>query len=309
MIAGRNAAPVTLQSVTRCLISAVAGLSALTLCAQAQPPESTERVTVHAQHVKDWNYSAAFVKALLRPSYMMQGQFPTWKIPVCPRVNGMSAPSAALIVQRIRDVAKQIGAPLDPSETCAPNIIIVVSQEPQTILDGLKTEKRLLFAASPLKDLQMHYPVQVWYYSVDRDYNGQYTPDAPPDNSSLGSSVMDVPQMQGNPTRLYTGIQPEMRVANIIADTAAIKGMPLGTFADYLALISLMQAPITGRCQPAPSIANLFMTACGNEFHATGLTNTDLALLTSLYQTPDTPERMQQVRIINNMRKNLEAAR
>ena len=115
--------------------------------------------------------------------------------------------------------------------------------------------------------------------------------------------------MAANNTNLYTGIQPEMRVATIIADTAAIKGMPLGTFADYLALISLMQAPITGRCQPAPSIANLFMTACGNEFHATSLTNTDLALLTSLYQTPDTPERMQQVRIINNMRKNLEAAR
>jgi hypothetical protein len=298
-----------------CVKYAVAGLLALTVfgAARAQTPDrpitpgSTESVIVHSQRVKDWNFSAGFVRSLLRPSFMLQGQFATWKLPVCPRVKGMSAASAHLIEQRIREVAKKIGAPLDQSDTCAPNIVIIVSQEPQTILDGLKDKDRMLFASTPVGELQMHYPVQVWYYSIDRDYNGKTFTDGPID-AALSTSFWDIPQMKSNNTRLYTGIQPETRIATIIADSNAIKGVALGTFADYVTLLSLAQAPVTGQCQPAPSIANLFLSNCGGDFHTTGLSTTDLAMLTGVYQTPDSPERLQKVRIINNMRKNLEMA-
>ena len=43
--------------------------------------------------------------------------------------------------------------------------------------------------------------------------------------------------------------------ALIIADPAAIRGVALGTLADYLPLISLKQAPVTG--------SNLFMLGSG----------------------------------------------
>jgi hypothetical protein len=114
--------------------------------------------------------------------------------------------------------------------------------------------------------------------------------------------------MASNYTQLLTGIQPEMNIALVIADSAAIRGVALGPLADYLALLGLMQASVTGQCQPAPSIANLFLTSCESDFRTTGLSNADLALLTGLYQTPDEPERLQKVRIINHMRKNLQAA-
>jgi hypothetical protein len=97
-----------------------------------------------------------------------------------------------------------------------------------------------------------------------------------------------------------------MGTAVILADTAAISGLTLGNFADYLALTALAQTPATGRCQPAPSIANLFLTDCGADFHVTGLSDVDLAMLTSLYQTPDEPEKLQMVRLIGNMRRDLE---
>lgn len=290
--------------------------------ASAQPVDprparrSTENVTVRAQRVEDWNYSAKFVQSLLQPSFTMEGQFATWKVPVCPRVKGMSDGAAHLIEQRIRAIAKKIGAPLNLEGSCTPNIVIVATQEPQTILNGLKEKNTLLFAASSPGDLQMHYPVQVWYYSVDRDYNGQLWPDIPMDKY-IGSSdtagkattpITSMPMMAGNNTNLYTGIQPEVRTAIIIADSNAIKGLALGSFADYVALLGLAQTPVTGRCQPAPSIANLFLTDCPEGIRTAGLSTADLAVLTGIYQTPDTPERLQKVRIINNMRKYLEMA-
>ena len=301
---------------TRHVKGAVACLVVLALCAAgraqspARPaaPDPSESVTVQSERVKDWNYSAGFVKSMLQPSYFLEGEFATWKRPICPRVNGMSSPSARFIVQRIRDIAGKIDAPLDQNPACAPNIVIIVSPNPQTMLDGLKKERPYLFAASLLRDRKMHAPVQVWYYSLDRDYNGQYWADAPIYPFFDASNPKSVPSMASNYTQLLTGIQPEMNIALIIADSVAIRGVPLGSLADYLAQLSLMQASVTGQCQPAPSIANLFLTGCESGFHTPSLSNADMALLTGLYQTPDEPERLQKVRIINHMRKNLQAA-
>ncbi len=215
--------------------------------------------------------------------------------------------SAHLIEQRVREVAKKIGAPLDQSQTCAPNIFIIVSQEPQSILEGLKDKERPVFTSTPISELQMRYPVQVWYYNVDVDYNGQTFSDGPPD-AVLSQSASDIPRMASNNTRLYTGIQPETKLATVIADSKAISGMALGTFADYVVLLTLAQTPVTGQCQPAPSIANLFLADCAEGAHTVALSTADLALLTAIYQTQETPERLQKVRIIANMRKYLETA-
>ena len=281
---------------------------------QIQKPErladsaSSESVTVQSERVKAWDYSAGFVKSLLQPSYFLEDEFATWKHPVCPRVHGMSPASAHFIVQRIRDIAGKIGAPFDQNQACAPNVEIIVSPRPQAVVDDLKKERPNLFAASLLRDRQMRHPVQVWYYSLDRDYNGQYWADAPIYPFLDISNPKSFPAMAANNTQLLTGVQPEMNVAVIVADSAAIRGVTLGTLADYLTLLSLMQAQVTGQCQPAPSIANLFLTSCESGFQTTGLSDEDLALLTGLYQIPEGAERLQKVRIINRMRKGLEAA-
>ena len=70
--------------------------------------------------------------------------------------------------------------------------------------------------------------------------------------------------------------------------------------------MTLSQTPATGRCQPAPSIANLFLKDCDAEFHSGSLSEMDLALLTALYQTPDEPEKLQMQRIVSGMQHKLE---
>ncbi|MBV9549500.1 MAG: hypothetical protein JO256_07490 [Alphaproteobacteria bacterium] len=284
-------------------------LTALPALAQPQagkPPTIREPETIYseADRQKDELLSRKFVTSLLAPSLNLEGQFSRWKQPLCPRVFGMTPLTAYVVERRIRDVALTVGAPLDRADPCRPNVVIAVTPEPQAMLDALVAKDHWLFDAAPLRELKVHYPVQAWYEGLYRDYNGVSHLDVPWE--LLCPSCLTPPPTPVNDTRLRLGVQPEMGTATILVDANAVNGLTLGTLGDYLALMALAQTPANGRCQPAPSIANLFLTDCGNDLHTTGLSEADLAMLTSLYQTPDEPEKLQMVRLIGNMRRNLE---
>jgi hypothetical protein len=271
-----------------------------------KPPVTGEPETVYsdAQRQKDDQLSRRFVQSLLTPSYNLEGQFSRWKKPVCPRVTGMAPTAAYVVERRIRDVAQRIGAPLDRDDPCVANIVIFITPQPQAMLDALVAKNHWLFDASPVRELKVHYPVQAWYEGLYRDFDGIAHRDLPWEILCLWCS--SPPPIPVNDTRLRLGVQPEMGTATILVDTRAITGLTLGELGDYLALMVLAQTPATGRCQPAPSIANLFLKDCEADFHTTALSDADMAMLTALYQTPDEPEKLQEMRLIANMRKNLE---
>jgi hypothetical protein len=270
----------------------------------ALPVGEPETVYSDAQRQKDDQTSRSFVQSLLRPSYTLDGQFSRWKSPICPRVMGMVPAAAYMVEKRIRDVAQEIGAPLDRHDPCAPNIVIFVTGRQQILLDAMVAKDHWLFDAG---DTTVRYPVQAWYMNVLRDYDGGLHMDVPWE--SICPDCSTPPPIPANDTWLHTGIQAQMGTEVILADIAAISGLTLGELGDYLALMVLAQTPATGRCQPAPSIANLFLKDCEADFHTTALSDADMAMLTALYQTPDEPEKLQGMRLIANMRKNLEGER
>lgn len=267
----------------------------------AGPPET---IYSDADRARDDALSRRFVQSLLKPSQSLEGQFTRWKIPVCPRVIGLQPTAAYVVERRIRDVAEQIGAPLDRKDPCRQNIVVFVTPHPQELLDATAEKEFLLLAGARRKDrLEVKYPVQSWYFGMYRDYNGRvwmdmdcefYLDECPPTVAAKG-------------TRLVTGIKAEMIAATILVDSSAVTGMTLGTLADYLALMSLAQTPATGNCQPAPSIANLFVKTCAAQMQVTALSDADMAMLKALYQTAEEPEKLQWQRIGGNMRKNLES--
>jgi hypothetical protein len=273
--------------------------------AQTPAPPAGEPETVYsdAQRQKDDQLSRRFVQSLLRPSYSLEGQFAKWKHPICPHVVGMQPSAAYFVERRIRDVAQRIGAPLDRRDPCKPNIVVFVTGQPQALLDTLAEKELWLFAASSRQELTVRFPVQSWYFGYFIDDKGFRVPDIPFEDVCAWCSAPSVP---ANDTRLRLGIRPDMTTATILVDSSAIAGLTLGSFGDYLALMALAQAPATGRCQPAPSIANLFLKDCDSDFHTTALSDADMAMLTALYQTPDEPEKLQAQRLIANMRRNLE---
>jgi hypothetical protein len=280
-------------------------LLAFPALAQSPPPvgvSEPETVYSDAQREKDELLSRKFVQSLLKPSTSLEGQFAKWKTPICPHVVGLDASAAYVLEKRIRDIAKQIGAPVDRRDPCKPNIVIYVTQQPKELLNVLSSARKELFAASPLRELRdLRYPVQAWYFGYVVDWYGNRTMDIDcwlfPFDCGTPTPISD--------THLRSSLKSEMAAATILVDFDAVQGVTLGSLGDYLALMTLAQTPATGRCQPAPSMANLFVKGCAADLHVTALSYADLAMLTALYQTPDEPERLQVVRIIGNMQRDL----
>lgn len=286
------------------LMLAGGGAMAQTPAPPPVPQAEPETIYSDAQRNKDEALARHFVQSVLQPSYSLDGQFKRWKIKICPHVVGLDSAAAFVVERRIRDVAQKIGAPVDLKDPCRPNIVVFVTPHPQALLDATAQKEFWLVAGThPRADrLTVKYPVQSWYFGMYRDYNGRnwmdmdcefYLDSCPPSVAAKGSLLVN-------------GINAQMIAATIIVDTHAVTGMTLGSLADYLALMSLAQAPAKGVCQPAPSIANLFLADCGADLHTTELSDVDLAMLTALYQTPEEPQKLQWQRLAGTMRRALE---
>jgi hypothetical protein len=278
--------------------------------AQAAPQGEPETVTSDAQRLKDEQLSRRFVQSLLRPSTSLEGQFAKWKGPVCPQVHGVNPASALVIERRIREIATRAGAPVDRDDPCIANVSIIFTDQPQARLDALAALRPFLLQGNDQK-LTVRYPVQVWYAALKEDYAGNKQLDIPwqiaePWRDCIPGVVCDLPQSRSNDSKLHSGQTTEIATVTVLVDNAAVTGLTLGEMGDYLALMTLSQTPATGRCQPAPSIANLFLKDCSADFHTTSLSEVDLAMLTALYQTPDQPEKLQAMRIVGAMQRNLE---
>jgi hypothetical protein len=293
-------------ALSLCLVVVLSGAA----LAQALPPGEPETVTSDAQRQKDEQLSRRFVQSLLHQSYSLDGQYARWKVPVCPHVYGLTPVAAYQVQRRIRDIAAQVGAPVERREDCIANIGIIFTAQPQASLDSIAAARPYLLQGGNQRPV-VQYPVQAWYTAFRIEYDGFRVLDIPreiaePWRDYIPGSHNDLPWSKANDSRLHTGQTAEMAAATVLVDNKAVTGMTLGTLGDYLALMTLSQAPATASCQPAPSISNLFLKACGADLRTTALSDVDLAMLTALYQTPDQPEKLQAMRIVGNMQRNLE---
>ena len=267
--------------------------------APAPPPGEPETIYSDAQREKDDATARHFVQGYLESEPLLDGEFARWKQKVCPKVWGLKPVAAWMIEHRIKQIAAQVGAPVDMDDPCAtPNLLVVVTQQPQASLDSIAEKAPVLVAMQEIKRLKIKYPVQSWYISLVKDDNGRVmayveSPDGTP------------PQVHARLSRLYTGVTAEMGIATVIIDANAVNGLALGTIADYAALVGLSQTVQRGVCQPVPTVANLLLKGCSPESQSAGLSDVDLAMLTGLYHSPESPEQLQRQFIVKAMKEAL----
>jgi hypothetical protein len=269
-------------------------------------PETLDHETVYsdAEIERDQSISRETVGTVLDPVSTVDDQYARWKQPVCFNVYGLSATAKYVVERRLKEIAHQVGAPVDRRDPCPPTVTIVFTPDPVATLESVAKVRPFLvpglnFIRSRVRQSQ---PIQAWYNTLvtnDKgtkilEYDG-YTDD-PVWSSSASIS------------RLQTGLTTEMASVLMTVDTNAIMGMSLGTLADHFALLSLAQARALRGCREIETIANLMKKDCAAGLQPAAITNNDLALLTGLYKTPDDfTGRLQRQRIIGNMRKSLEA--
>ncbi len=284
-------------------------LSGIPALAQpAHPP--TETVTVTG--IKDVEKAVTdFVGRMTVPT-RVAGKMARWRERICPITAGVRPSAVKFITQHVRDIAAQVGAPVNDKADCKPNIEIVFTTTPQALLDTIFIKYPELLgyhdnSAQATKLATVSWPIQSWYSTATSDLRGQPQVDGVktggvtmtlqlPEGGYGGPSGGALPMFEMNMPgarvtnvtggRLGDGASSEFNHVVIVVEPAKLLEYELGTLSDYIALLALAQSQPPDSCQELPTILNLLVAGCATPLKA--LTNVDMAYLRALYKVTAT---------------------
>jgi len=240
---------------------------------KAQREELQQRISTFVTQVTDFRFGEGLAR---------------WQVPVCPLVAGLSRQWGEYILARVSDIGQAAGVPLAGTH-CHPNLYILVSKQPEALLQDLEKRHRLVVFGGASPDLIDAFiatfrPVRTWYDTAQRTAEGlpmlstsfpgvsQQAAD-----KGIGAIVM-VPVEPNQPLELTTNswAQASHLTFNVCWAT-------LGQLADYVAMVGLSQIKADGRLGDAPTILTLFDKA--PQEASPGMTEWDQAFLKSVYAT------------------------
>jgi len=278
-------------------------VSVLTASAQTPTP-SPESITVTA--AKSRATVEQFAKAFFTPT-KLTGKIARWESGICPVTVGQRPALASLVTDRVKDIAASVGAPVNASPTCTPNIQIVFTTTPQALLDDVRAHEPdyLGYAeSSALRDklATITRPIQAWYATETIDLDGRAQMDsAQPKGGGIAMSnfsPIQLPFSMGvNRDPLYfpyaryekvtgnhinNGARSGFNHVLIVVDSSKLVGRKFNPLADYIAMLALTQLNSPDACQQLPSIVNMLAADCDQAMD--GMTVTDLAYLRGLYK-------------------------
>ncbi len=274
------------------LLAALAGTPARAQSANPAPPAAalqrstplprvivapaTEEITVTASRLP--RIVRTFIDMATMPSPI--GQVSRWKVAICPKTTGMRPAFTDFVSKRIREIATEIGAPVNADESCGPNLQIIFTEHPQVMLDTIRTKLPELlgfhYAPQARELATVAHPIQAWYATGTRDRNGQLMFDEPYEIKSA--------TVEGS--RLRTGLRSEFVAVTVVVDLVAIENQEIGAITDHIAMLAFSQARAFERCREVASITNMLLE-CEPEVKAVALTRYDRAYLKALYAVTD----------------------
>lgn len=231
-------------------------------------------------------------------------QLPRWHVALCPALIGFTADQAGWIRQTILKRAAALGLPA-PSTACRPNIAILLTNDPDGLIDALIAKYPRLFRpdreqtartilSTPRDEAQT---IRAWYHVQDRTTSGR--------EFGLNDEGLLINRVFTHSRAAMTAIATLQR-AILIVDVRQIGGYRLDAIADHLAMLSL------GRFGSdigagIPTILNLFNGAPTRPDKPAGFTDWDLSLLDGLYLArTDAKANQQQARIVRHITEEPE---
>jgi hypothetical protein len=328
-----------------CLL-AVCGLIASTVPAQAEPPPPTPTSTLAPPSATVPGVTVA-APSNLTPAQQVEtlaqadgkGQLARWSSPVCPTAMGLPDEFNAFIVNRMREVAKRIGAKFGDGG-CQANILVLVTRDPAAFTHRLVALKERALAGGrwPVDKIKLEAfandtkPVR-WLYMSDTvqssggDAGTSQTPHAAGVTNGnavgahgatgangleafLGGGALPSAPQFGNvrPSRLTpTGEQAFSQIV-IVVDADKIAGLGAGQLADYLSMVALAQVRSDATFVGVDTVLNLFSPDRDTAERPAGLTAWDLRYLTALYSSDSQTNYAAQVSHIATRMKAEQAA-
>ena len=251
-----------------------------------------------------------FVEGAATPTHVI-GKVARWEDPICPAAVGLPDDVTALVVQRVKDVAVQVGVRVSSNPVCKPNIVIAFTSARQALLDSIrKDHTEWLGYHSSAEELDrlgtVTRPIQAWYSTATMDLQGHRQIDGPQTTGNGHGLVITGPcYLIGNygggavvrggictrvmpnaigvtveGSRLADGLRATFDHVTIIANPLAVHAS-MSTIDDYIAILALAQINSLDTCQALPSITNLLASGCTQA--GTAITANDLGYLKAVY--------------------------
>ena len=282
----------------------------------AAPP--TEKVTVTGTRSRQ--VIESFVQSFATPA-RMTGKIARWEDGICPTALGLKPVFLKFVMQRLRTVAAQVGAPVNTDGGCKPNVEIVFTTRPQALADGLKKDHEIYLGYADNKDqlarlATVNHPIQAWYTTQTRDLRGMTEVDNPKGGGVELTIVQEepphvvtmiMPHAHGRNvtgSRLGDGLRSSFYHVIIAADPSKLSDYEIGSLADYISLLALTQLDSLDTCQQLLSIVNMLAKGCNKPANA--LTENDLAYLRGVYHMSlERTLRVQQDEMAYQMEQSL----
>lgn len=262
-------------------------------------PQAVEGVVVEGRRESEAERQKAesdFVRELAEPT--RRNRLARWNDGICPAVVGRSQRHGEFLAERIaveaRDVGLEVGRP-----GCKPDVLVVLTRQPEAVARGLREGDRNLFAHLDKRGtvesgggqqsldafIQTPRPVRWWHVATQTGADGrpmkfiQVLPDP-------GSPVVPLIEGTGS-SRLSSLTKEDLTRAVIIVDATRLAGVTYEALGSYLAMVALAQLDPEADPKGLATIMTLFKDRDAGVTPPETLTAYDRAYLKGLYAAPD----------------------
>jgi len=283
-------------------------LSAAPAQEPAKPPES---VTVTGLKDVPPQVIDRFIDSYAAPTYLLD-KMSRWEDGICPIVAGLRPSAVSFILERVKENAARVGAPVNGRANCRTNIEIIFTTTPQGLLDTVRRKYDGLLgyhssSAQADKLAVVKRDIQAWYTTATKDIAGRVKVD---NARSIGlgdaNELAAALEFGGNSKLSHLGDGRRSVLYNgiVAINPDKLADREIGGLADYISVVALSQLTSLDRCQSLPSIVNMLVPNCAAG--ADAMTPSDLAFLRGLYRMrADSTLRMQKDFIAYEMRREL----
>jgi hypothetical protein len=264
----------------------------------AAPAPRLDTITVEAARHRELveRQVRAFVAQIAVKPY--ESSLARWEpvVPICPLVAGLPREDGEFILARVSKIAAAAGAPL-AAEHCKPNLYIVVSSNPDALLQAWNKRDVRMFGDESdqggtkiRKFLNSNSPIRVWYNA--ELYSDEGTPLGSPQDCQNAMSCRT--NLGARATRIVFNQTRDLTSALVMVDGPRARGINFGQLASYIAMLGLAEIRANADVADGPSILHLFSRSANER--PTGLSAWDEAFLKALYRTEHT-DRQQLAEI------------
>jgi len=280
------------------VVSILGAVWAQCATAQPKPDELQVSATVVVTGAAP-EQAETFVKEVMPDGWATASRgVPRWNTELCISVIGPPAEQGQFIVDRISQRAINAGLQAG-GPGCDTNLLIIVTNEPKTLLPAVSKKHRALFGftgdanvdtggSSSMADfLTDSMPVR-WRQVIQTVSSDGMPLDGDPEADAFGDTQGyggvappgNLPVVRADSTRLRSAVRRQLSRVVAVVDTTQTAGIGLGAISDYLAFVALADVSSKADLSDFPSILNLFNPDAARQAR---MTEWDMAFLDSLY--------------------------